>query len=96
MIRLSEVWTEVCTKSANELINVFFSRFQNRAMALLSNGASSMQITPPPGSSAQPNNDGNVDFNSNDHIFFSNLFSALPRWDAPGKVSSGPVTVPQR
>uniref|UniRef100_A0A8D8KI75 Protein wech n=1 Tax=Culex pipiens TaxID=7175 RepID=A0A8D8KI75_CULPI len=64
-------------------------------MALLSNGASSMQITPPPGSSAQPNNDGNVDFNSNDHIFFSNLFNALPRWDAPGKVSSGPVTVPQ-
>ncbi|XP_055602351.1 protein wech-like isoform X2 [Uranotaenia lowii] len=64
-------------------------------MALLSNGASSMQITPPPGSSAPANNDANVDFNSNDHIFFSNLFNALPRWDAPGKVSSGPVTVPQ-
>ncbi|XP_021699441.1 protein wech isoform X1 [Aedes aegypti] len=67
------------------------------AMALLSNGASSMQITPQSGNSKQNSNkDGNVDFNSNDHIFFSNLFNALPRWDAPGKVSSGPVSVPQR
>lgn len=66
-------------------------------MALLSNGASSMQITPQSGNSKQNSNkDGNVDFNSNDHIFFSNLFNALPRWDAPGKVSSGPVSVPQR
>ncbi|XP_058457272.1 protein wech isoform X2 [Malaya genurostris] len=64
-------------------------------MALLSNGASSMQITPPSGSSAPAKNENNVDFNSNDHIFFSNLFSALPRWDASGKVSTGPVTVPQ-
>ncbi|XP_058830022.1 protein wech isoform X2 [Topomyia yanbarensis] len=63
-------------------------------MALLSNGASSMQITPPSGSSVPAKTDNNVDFNSNDHIFFSNLFSGLPRWDAPGKVSTGPVTVP--
>nr|XP_029735436.1 protein wech-like isoform X2 [Aedes albopictus]XP_029735437.1 protein wech-like isoform X2 [Aedes albopictus]XP_029735438.1 protein wech-like isoform X2 [Aedes albopictus]XP_029735439.1 protein wech-like isoform X2 [Aedes albopictus] len=66
------------------------------AMALLSNGASSMQITPQSGNSKQNSNkDGNVDFNSNDHIFFSNLFNALPRWDAAGKVNSGPVSVPQ-
>ncbi|XP_062544409.1 protein wech isoform X2 [Armigeres subalbatus] len=65
-------------------------------MALLSNGASSMQITQQSGNPKQPNNkDGNGAFNSNDHIFFSNLFNALPRWDAPGKICSGPVTVPQ-
>ncbi|XP_052861042.1 protein wech [Anopheles cruzii] len=65
-------------------------------MALLSNGASSMQITPQPangGSSGGPG--GNEDFNSNDHLFFSSLFTALPRWDGPLKSSSGPVMVPQ-
>uniref|UniRef100_A0A182WAA9 B box-type domain-containing protein n=1 Tax=Anopheles minimus TaxID=112268 RepID=A0A182WAA9_9DIPT len=66
-------------------------------MALLSNGASSMQITAQTANGG-PNGggpDGAGDFNSNDHIFFSNLFNALPCWDAPHKTSSGPVMVPQ-
>uniref|UniRef100_A0A182PHD8 B box-type domain-containing protein n=1 Tax=Anopheles epiroticus TaxID=199890 RepID=A0A182PHD8_9DIPT len=66
-------------------------------MALLSNGASSMQITPQTANGG-PNGggpDGPGDFNSNDHIFFSSLFNALPCWDAPHKTSSGPVMVPQ-
>uniref|UniRef100_A0A182YFK2 B box-type domain-containing protein n=2 Tax=Neocellia TaxID=44535 RepID=A0A182YFK2_ANOST len=67
-------------------------------MALLSNGASSMQITAQTANGG-PNGggpDGAGDFNSNDHIFFSSLFNALPCWDAPPhKTSSGPVMVPQ-
>ncbi|XP_053676126.1 protein wech [Anopheles nili] len=66
-------------------------------MALLSNGASSMQITAQSanGGPSGSGTDGTGDFNSNDHIFFSSLFSALPCWDAPHKPSSGPVMVPQ-
>uniref|UniRef100_A0A182FH87 B box-type domain-containing protein n=1 Tax=Anopheles albimanus TaxID=7167 RepID=A0A182FH87_ANOAL len=66
-------------------------------MALLSNGATSMQITAQPANGG-PNGGtgGNEDFNSNDHLFFSSLFNALPRWDGGQlKTSSGPVMVPQ-
>uniref|UniRef100_A0A182N807 B box-type domain-containing protein n=1 Tax=Anopheles dirus TaxID=7168 RepID=A0A182N807_9DIPT len=66
-------------------------------MALLSNGASSMQITAQ-SANGGPNGggpDGAGDFNSNEHIFFSSLFNALPCWDGPHKISTGPVMVPQ-
>ncbi|XP_058122566.1 protein wech [Anopheles ziemanni] len=67
-------------------------------MALLSNGASSMQITTQPNNGGGPNGgpDGSGDFNSNDRRLLSSLFTTLPCWDAPPhKTSSGPVMVPQ-
>uniref|UniRef100_A0A182IV79 B box-type domain-containing protein n=1 Tax=Anopheles atroparvus TaxID=41427 RepID=A0A182IV79_ANOAO len=67
-------------------------------MALLSNGASSMQITAQSNNGGGPNGgpDGPGDFNSNDHRLLSSLFTTLPCWDAPQhKTSSGPVMVPQ-
>ncbi|XP_055625650.1 protein wech [Toxorhynchites rutilus septentrionalis] len=59
-------------------------------MALLSNGAPPMQMTPQSGSSGQSSNESNADYESNDHIFLSNLLSSLPRFDAPAKIGTMP------